>query len=84
VGEAFLKQIPYTRENIRKDIRSLGSAVVETVEPETFTLEPDTLILRNHEHRSLVQTFLTATENASLDELKKVSLTSVNLTRRLT
>jgi hypothetical protein len=80
VGEAFLKQIPYTRENIRKDICSLGSAVVESIEPETFTLEPDSLVLRNHEPRSLVQTFLTATESVSLDELSKVSPNSVNLT----
>jgi hypothetical protein len=74
VGEALVKQIPYTKENIRIDIRSIGSALIETIEPETFALDTKQLALRNRNEGSPeVRAFLAATESESLEELKAVS-----------
>jgi hypothetical protein len=69
-----VKNILYTRENVRMDIRSLGHAIVETLEPETFSLDPNTLVLRNRGNLD-VQAFLTATKNESLEDLKNVKFT---------
>jgi len=71
-----VKKIHYTRENVRMDIRSIGNALIETLEPETFSLDPDTLLLRNCGNLT-VQAFLTATENESLEDLKKVTFTEI-------
>jgi hypothetical protein len=54
------------------DIRSLGNAVIETIEPETFSLDPNTLVLRNRGNLD-VRAFLSATKNESLEDLKKVT-----------
>jgi hypothetical protein len=76
LGEALVKKIQYTRENVRRDIRSIGNALIETIDPETFSLDPNTLVLRNCGNLT-VQAFLTATENESLEELKKVTFTEI-------
>jgi hypothetical protein len=58
------------------DIRSLGNALVEIIEPETFSLDPNTLVLRDCENLN-TQAFLTATENESLEDLKEVKFTDI-------
>jgi len=69
-----VKKIPYTRENVRTDIRSLGNTLIVIMEPETFSLDPNTLVLRNRGELE-VQAFLTATNNESLEDLKMVTFT---------
>jgi hypothetical protein len=76
VGEALVKKIPYTRDNVRMDIRSLGNALIETIEPETFSLDPNTLILKNRGSLD-VQAFLTVTKNENLEDLKMTTFTKL-------
>jgi hypothetical protein len=57
--------------------------LVETMEPATFTLEPNTRVLRNRGNLD-VQAFLNATESMSLEDLDKVTLTAPRLIFLLT
>ena len=58
------------------DIRSVGSVMMELMEPETFILEPQSIILKNADEWKDglgIKDFLAATQCSTLETLKNVS-----------
>ena len=76
IGDSFVANRQLDTENERCDIGSIGSVMMELMEPNTYIVEPSTIILRNPDlwkDALDITGFLKATSDRSLEELRGVS-----------
>lgn len=75
IGDSIIERRSHTDEKAREDIRSLGSIMVELMEPTTYALDPQTIKLE-HPSRWRANTglkdFLASTDFSPLDVLAQV------------
>ena len=77
IGDSFVADRQLNTENERCDIVSIGSVMMELMEPNTYIVEPGTTMLRNPDlwkDALGIIDFLMATSARSLEELREVSL----------
>ena len=71
--ESFIEYRKIDPESEKNDIRSVGSVMMELMEPETFILEPHSVVLRNADvwkDGHGIKDFLTATQHSTLETEK--------------
>ena len=74
--ESFIENRRLDPDSEKNDIRSVGSVMMELMEPETFILEPHSVALRKADvwkDGHGIKDFLAATQQSTLETLKNVS-----------
>lgn len=77
IGDSFVANRRLDTDNERCDVRSIGSVMMELMEPHTYIMEPNSTVLRNSaiwKDAFGIEEFLRATFNRSLRELRKVRI----------
>lgn len=79
MGERMFYSERATEDDKLKDVRSIGTVMMEIMEPETILLDPASTALKCPEkwkNAPVLLNFLKATENGSIVALKAVSQSS--------
>ena len=73
----MLKGLSNVQDGEQKDVQSVGTIMMEIMEPETSLLHPGSIVLQYPDKwrdNIGIKSFLTATAVATLQELKEVNL----------
>jgi hypothetical protein len=76
IGSSLIRQQPSTYAKREKDVRDLGVVMMELMEPETYMLNANSVVLKNPQcwsDKCGIKDFLAATQNQPLRRLQDVS-----------